>query len=84
MRKLFIAIILLSFRLDCAQAHAFLNSASPAVGAVLATSPSEIVLNFTEALEAGLCSVEVRDGGGVRVDANDLHAGSGNELPATN
>ncbi len=47
-----------------AAAHAKLRSSTPAANAQLDESPSEIRLSFTEAIEAGLLSITVRDQAG--------------------
>jgi methionine-rich copper-binding protein CopC len=56
-----------------AQAHAFLSHAMPAVGSTVATSPPELTLDFTEAVEPHFCHVDVLDAQGQHVDAGDLH-----------
>ncbi|MDD2868419.1 copper resistance protein CopC [Neomegalonema sp.] len=45
-------------------AHAHLDSASPAEGAVLTSPPEEILLAFTENLELALSAVTLRDAAG--------------------
>lgn len=57
-------------------AHAFLSSASPAVGSTVA-APTELDCNFTEALEPAFSSVEVQDASGRRVDAGNMHLAPG-------
>jgi methionine-rich copper-binding protein CopC len=52
-----------------ALSHAALNQAEPRVGSTVTTSPSEVVLTFTEQLEPAFSRIEVRDAGGKRVDA---------------
>ncbi len=54
-------------------AHAHLKSATPAEDATLAASPSEIVLEFSEAIEPKFSAIEVDDAKGARVDKDDLH-----------
>ncbi len=51
-----------------AQAHAFLDHASPAVGSTIATSPGQVMLYFTEQLEPKFSGAEVHSAGGGRVD----------------
>lgn len=51
-----------------AQAHAFLDHASPAVGGTVQTAPSELTLWFTQNLEPAFTTVEVLDSSGARVD----------------
>jgi methionine-rich copper-binding protein CopC len=62
-----------------AQAHAFLDHASPLVGSTVASPPHEVVLTFTQNLEPAFSSVEVIDGNGARVDAGKA-AVSGNTM----
>jgi copper resistance protein C len=51
-----------------AHAHAFLDHAEPRVGSSIPTAPREVVLSFTQNLEAAFSSVEVSDAHGARVD----------------
>ena len=51
-----------------AHAHAFLDHADPRVGNTVPSSPREVVLVFTQNLEAAFSSVEVSDASGARVD----------------
>src|SRR5579863_5222238 len=50
------------------QAHAFLDHASPLVGSTVQTAPHEVVLTFTQNLEASFSTVTVMDASGARVD----------------
>jgi methionine-rich copper-binding protein CopC len=69
MRTLVISSLLLAaFGTIAAHAHAFLDHASPLVGSTVATAPREVVLTFTQNLEAGFSSVEITDANGARVD----------------
>src|SRR5262249_30815983 len=56
-----------------ALAHAYLKSASPAVGSTVAAPPSEITLRFSEKVERAFSTIEVTGPGGARADAGDLH-----------
>lgn len=47
-------------------AHAFLTTASPAVGSTVSNSPKQITLNFTEGLEPVFSSVQISGPGGAR------------------
>ena len=49
-------------------AHAFLDHASPLVGSTVASAPAEVVLTFTQNLEASFSTVQVTGPGGARVD----------------
>jgi methionine-rich copper-binding protein CopC len=56
-----------------AQAHAFLERATPAVGSAVRGSPHEVVLHFGEELENAFSTVRVDNAKGERVDAGDAH-----------
>ncbi len=49
-------------------AHAFLDHAEPRVGSKTSTAPKEVVLFFSQNLEAAFSSIEVSDANGARVD----------------
>jgi copper resistance protein C len=51
-----------------AQAHAFLDHASPLVGSTVPSAPHEVTLSFTQSLEPSFSTVEVTDANGARVD----------------
>jgi len=70
MRKLLILSLLLAAALggSGALAHAFLDHASPLVGSTVSAAPREVVLTFTQNLQAAFSSVEITDANGVRVD----------------
>ncbi len=46
-----------------AQAHAHLESASPANQSVVETSPKQLTLSFSEGVEPAFSGVELKDGG---------------------
>jgi methionine-rich copper-binding protein CopC len=50
-------------------AHAHLDHASPKVGSTISPSPQEVVLWFTEKLEAAFSTIEVRNEQGVAMQA---------------
>ena len=50
------------------QAHAMLDHATPAVGSTVGSSPSQVTLYFTQALEPKFSGAEVRNAAGGRVD----------------
>ena len=56
-----------------AAAHAFLQSAVPAVGSTIAKAPSEVVIRFTEGVEPRFSTITVADAHGARVDAGKPH-----------
>ena len=62
-----------------AQAHAFLDHASPLVGSTVQSAPHEVVLTFTQNLEPAFSTVEVTDGSGGRVDQGKASV-SGNTM----
>ena len=53
---------------NAAQAHAFLDHASPLVGSTVATAPQEVTLTFTQSLEAAFSTVTVIGPNGARID----------------
>jgi methionine-rich copper-binding protein CopC len=81
MRKFFILISLLLMPLapGVAQAHAFLDHASPLVGSTVAAAPHEVALTFTQNLEPAFSTVQVTDAGGARVDEGKAQV-SGNTM----
>lgn len=50
-----------------ARAHAFLDRASPAVGSTVHTAPTEVRIQYTEALEPDYSSAHVEDASGTTV-----------------
>jgi methionine-rich copper-binding protein CopC len=56
-----------------AEAHAFLRTATPPVGATVTAPPTEVAITFTEGVEPKFSTIEVRDSGGARVDRGDPH-----------
>jgi methionine-rich copper-binding protein CopC len=69
MRIFVISFLLTALGAAAAQAHAFLDHASPLVGSSVATAPREVSLTFTQNLEAAFSNVEVTGPNGARVDA---------------
>jgi methionine-rich copper-binding protein CopC len=67
----FLAAGLLALFTQAAAAHAFLDHASPRVGAVVHSAPSEVKLWFTEKLEPAFSTLRVVDGDGKQVDRKD-------------
>jgi methionine-rich copper-binding protein CopC len=55
------------------EAHAFLKDAEPGVGSTVQTSPSEILIRFTENIEPAFSSIQVFDASGKEVDKRDVH-----------
>jgi copper resistance protein C len=67
------AAVLLVLGSPSAFAHAHLRSATPTIGGAVPTAPAEVVVNFSEPLEAAFSSVVVRDSVGNRIDKADAH-----------
>jgi copper resistance protein C len=59
-----------------AQAHAFLDHASPGVGSTVASSPGQVTLYFTQRLEPKFSGAEVRNASGARVDKGKSISGN--------
>ena len=79
MQRQLIAITAICFALllpASAWAHAFLDHADPKVGSVIASSPDEIKIWFTQEIEPDFSSIEVRDSRGNEVDKQDTHKDS--------
>jgi methionine-rich copper-binding protein CopC len=70
MRKLLViaSLLLVPLATTAARAHAFLDHASPLVGSTVPSVPHEVVLTFTQNLEASFSTVTVTDASGARVD----------------
>jgi methionine-rich copper-binding protein CopC len=64
---------------NAAQAHAFLDHASPLVGSTVASAPHELTLSFTQNLEPAFSTVTVTGPNGARVDAGKAQV-SGNTM----
>jgi methionine-rich copper-binding protein CopC len=73
------ALFLGSMAATAAQAHAFLDHASPLVGSTVGTAPHEVSLSFTQDLESSFSTVEVTGPNGARVDAGKAQI-SGNTM----
>jgi methionine-rich copper-binding protein CopC len=81
MRKILILVPLLLIALMpvAAQAHAFLDHASPLVGSTVPAAPHEVVLTFTQNLEPAFSTAQVTDSSGARVDQGKAQV-SGNTM----
>jgi copper resistance protein C len=55
-----------------ASAHAHLDRATPVARSTVASSPTEVVLTFTQNLERKFSRIEVRNGVGARVDFGNV------------
>jgi copper resistance protein C len=60
-----------------ASAHAFLQTATPAVGSTVQAPPGEVVITFTEGVEPRFSTIAVQDSSGARVDAGSPHQAGG-------
>jgi copper resistance protein C len=69
MRLIAASIVLLFALAGSAFAHAHLDHASPKVGSTVSPAPQEVVLWFTEKLEAAFSTIEVRNEQGIAVQA---------------
>ncbi len=81
MRKFFLlaSLLLMPLAPIAAQAHAFLDHASPLVGSTVPAAPHEVVLTFTQNLEAAFSTAQVTDSSGARVDQGKAQV-SGNTM----
>jgi methionine-rich copper-binding protein CopC len=70
MRKFFtiVALLVIALAPVAARAHAFLDHASPLVGSTVPAAPHEVVLTFTQNLEAAFSTAQVTDASGAHVD----------------
>jgi methionine-rich copper-binding protein CopC len=73
MRQTLLAASLLLIGSTSVFAHAHLESTTPAADAVVATSPAEVAIVLSEAIEPKFSSIEVKDAHGTRVDKGDVH-----------
>jgi hypothetical protein len=72
-------LLLVALAPVAARAHAFLDHASPLVGSTVPTAPHEVVLTFTQNLEAAFSTAQVTDSSGARVDQGKAQV-SGNTM----
>lgn len=63
-----ISALAIALAANAAQAHAFLDHATPLVGSTVSTAPTELSLSFTQNLEPSFSTVEVTGPKGARVD----------------
>lgn len=75
MRPIFVAVMAAGLGLYAghASAHAFLKTATPAVGSSVAQAPSQVVIGFTEGVEPRFSTIVVQDAHGARVDTGAAH-----------
>ncbi len=72
-------LLLIALAPIAAQAHAFLDHASPLVGSTVPAAPHEVVLAFTQNLEPAFSTAQVTDSSGTRVDQGKAQV-SGNTM----
>lgn len=72
-RALGILLFVLFGELAHLEAHAFLQHAAPDVGSTVATSPKEVKIQFTEAVEPAFSKIQVFAASGKEVDKGDVH-----------
>ncbi len=61
-----------------ASAHAFLKTATPAVGSTVQQPPSQVVIDFTEDVEPKFSTITVQDASGGAVQTGDVQLQGGN------
>ncbi len=61
-----------------ASAHAFLKSATPAVGSTVQQPPSQVLIDFTEGVEPAFSTIAVQDEAGASVASGKPHLAGGN------
>ena len=60
-----------------AAAHAFLKTATPAVGSTVRSPPTQVVIDFTEGVEPSFSTITVQDASGAPVQTGDAHLQGG-------
>jgi methionine-rich copper-binding protein CopC len=73
------ALLIMTLGAPRADAHAFLDHASPLVGSTVASAPSELVLTFTQSLEPAFSTVTVTGPGGAEAGQGKAQV-SGNTM----
>ncbi len=75
------AVLCLALCTGHASAHAFLETASPAVGSTVQQPPGEVSIGFTQDVEPAFSTIAVRDASGASVSAGAAHpSGDGAHL----
>ena len=67
-----------------ASAHAFLKTASPAVGSTVSQAPSQVMINFTEGVEPQFSTITVKNPQGQQVNTGKPHLVGGDTHLAVN
>ena len=60
-----------------ASAHAFLKSATPAVGATVPAAPTEVTIEYSEGIEPKFSAIQVQNANGDRMEAGAAQSASG-------
>ena len=60
-----------------ASAHAFLKTASPAVGSTVSQAPTQVVIDFTEGVEPAFSTIVVQDAQGAQFASGKPHPDGG-------
>src|SRR3954453_6713027 len=76
-RILFLCLVLF-LSASRVNAHAFLERSDPPVGSKLHPAPTGVRIQFTEAIEPRLSSIQVLDATGKQVDKKDTHSDPSN------
>ena len=82
MRTLISVFALLLLGIGNADAHAFLDHASPRVGATVSAAPREVTVSFTQKLEPAFSGLKVTNAAGQRVDSGGTRV-NGNVMSVT-
>lgn len=83
-RKIVIFCAIASLSISAAYAHAMLETASPRVGARVASSPTLITLSFSERVEASLSTVALKSGDGEAVELSPARSGASGHVLVAN
>lgn len=73
MTRILLLTATLSLLVTQASAHAFLKTASPAVGSTVSSPPSQVVINFTEGVEPSFSTVIVQNAQGAQLATGKPH-----------
>ena len=79
--KQFLAAAVLANLAVCAghaSAHAFLKTATPAVGSTVPQPPAQVMIDFTEGVEPKFSTIAVHDAAGTEFADGDVHLEGGN------
>ncbi len=76
-RILFATLAGLALCTGQAWAHAFLKTATPAVGSTVQQPPTKVQIDFTEGVEPRFSTIAVQDASGAEVGTGDVHLEGG-------